>query len=161
MRTQVRCLALLSGLRMQRCRELWCRSQAQLESHVAVAVVKAGSYNSDSTPSLGTSTGAALKRPKTKKKSNDNGSYHLLSSYFLYSLVCHIRMCGLNHFIFPAVLIQGDHFYHHFAIEETQADRFQAISSHIQSQSAADLGLALGPNGKVFTTKIFFLLGCA
>ena len=32
---QVRSLALLSGLRIQRGRELWCRSQTQLRSRVA------------------------------------------------------------------------------------------------------------------------------
>ena len=35
--------------------ELWCRSQMQLRSLVAVAVVQAGSGSSDSIPSLGTS----------------------------------------------------------------------------------------------------------
>ena len=39
MRTQVRFLALLSGLRIQHCRELCCRSQTQLRSHIAVVVV--------------------------------------------------------------------------------------------------------------------------
>ena len=39
MRLRVQSLALLSGLRIQRCRELWCRSQMQLRSVVAVAVV--------------------------------------------------------------------------------------------------------------------------
>ena len=39
MRLQVRSLALLSGLRIQRCPELWCRSQTRLGSDVAVAVV--------------------------------------------------------------------------------------------------------------------------
>ena len=69
-RTQVQSLALLSGLRIQCCCELWYRSQMQLRSRVAVAVVLAGSYSSDLTPSLGTSIccGAALKRPKKKKK---------------------------------------------------------------------------------------------
>ena len=38
MRLWVQSLALLSGLRIRRCRELWCRSQMQLGS-VAVAVV--------------------------------------------------------------------------------------------------------------------------
>ena len=42
-------------LRIWRCRELWCRSQMQLGSSVAVAMVQARSYSSDSTPSLGTS----------------------------------------------------------------------------------------------------------
>ena len=36
MRLQVWSLALLSGLRIQRCRELWCRLQTWLGSHVAV-----------------------------------------------------------------------------------------------------------------------------
>ena len=39
MRTQVRPLASVSGLRIQHCRELWCRSQTQLGYGVAVAVV--------------------------------------------------------------------------------------------------------------------------
>ena len=43
---------LLSGLRIWRCCELWGR----LQTCIAVAVVQAGSYSSDSTPSLGTST---------------------------------------------------------------------------------------------------------
>ena len=55
MRTQVGSLTSLSGLRIQHCPELWCRLQMQLGSSVAVAVVQAGSYNSDWTPSLGTS----------------------------------------------------------------------------------------------------------
>ena len=38
MRLQVRSLALLSGLRIQRCRELWYRLQTQLGSGVAVAL---------------------------------------------------------------------------------------------------------------------------
>ena len=40
MRTQVRSLALLRGLRIRRCPELWCRSQIQLGSCVAVAVAR-------------------------------------------------------------------------------------------------------------------------
>ena len=39
MRWWVRSPASLSGLGIQRCRELWCRSQARLRSGVAVAVV--------------------------------------------------------------------------------------------------------------------------
>ena len=34
----VRSLALISGLRIQHCHELWCRSQMQLKSDVAMAV---------------------------------------------------------------------------------------------------------------------------
>ena len=44
MRLPVQSLALLGGLRMQHCCELWCRSQTQLGSSVAVAVALAGSY---------------------------------------------------------------------------------------------------------------------
>ena len=40
MRTWVRPLASLSGLRIWRCHELWCRSQTQLGSHVTVAVCR-------------------------------------------------------------------------------------------------------------------------
>ena len=39
MRLRVRSLCSLSGLRIRRCRELWCRSQTQLGSGTAVAVV--------------------------------------------------------------------------------------------------------------------------
>ena len=39
MRVQVQSLALLIGLRIRRCCELWCRLQAWLGSWVAVAVV--------------------------------------------------------------------------------------------------------------------------
>ena len=46
---------LLSGLTIQHCHELWCRLHMQLGSRIAVALAQAGSYNSDSTPSLGTS----------------------------------------------------------------------------------------------------------
>ena len=39
MRLQVRSLASISGLRIRRCQELWCRSQTWLGSGIAVAVV--------------------------------------------------------------------------------------------------------------------------
>ena len=44
------------GSGIWRCCELRCRSQTQLGSQVAVAVVQAGGCSSDSTPSLGPST---------------------------------------------------------------------------------------------------------
>ena len=58
MRTRVQSLALLNGLRIQRCCDLWCRL-------AAVA---------DSALSLGTSIamGVALKRQKKKKKEKKN-----------------------------------------------------------------------------------------
>ena len=53
MRTQFQSLALLSGLRIWCCRELWCRLQTRLRYCIAVAV--ASSFSSNSTTSLGTS----------------------------------------------------------------------------------------------------------
>ena len=53
MRMWARSLASLSGLGIWH--ELWYRLQTQLGCQVAVAVVEAGSYSSDSTRSLGTS----------------------------------------------------------------------------------------------------------
>ena len=68
MRWWVRSLALLSGLRIQRCCELQCRSQTQLGSHVAV--VQAISSSSNLTPSLGTSTCRRC-GPKKQKRNNN------------------------------------------------------------------------------------------
>ena len=51
----VQSLALLSGLRIWRCRELWCGLQTQIRSRVAMALAQAGRYSSNQTPSLGTS----------------------------------------------------------------------------------------------------------
>ena len=67
---EVRSLALLSGLRFQRCRELWYRSQTQLGSGVAVAQAQANGYSSDSAPSLGTSICHRFGPKKTKIKIN-------------------------------------------------------------------------------------------
>ena len=66
MRLWVRSLASLSGLRIWHCCALWCGLQTQLGS--GVAVVRAGSYSSDSTPSLGTSMCHGYGPQKTKKK---------------------------------------------------------------------------------------------
>ena len=80
MRTQVRSLVLLSELRIQCCCKLWCRSQRRLGSHVAVAVVEAGSCRSNSTPHLGTSICLVCspKKPKKKKKRMNNRMEFLL-----------------------------------------------------------------------------------
>ena len=61
----VRSLASLSGLRIQHCHDLWCRSQTQLES--CMAVVQAGSCSSDLTPSLGTGNFHMLQHDPKKK----------------------------------------------------------------------------------------------
>ena len=68
MRLRVGSLASLSGLRIRRHRELWCRSQTRLGSGVAVAVVSAVSCSSGSAPSLGTSLCCRWDPKKSKKK---------------------------------------------------------------------------------------------
>ena len=66
-RMQVRSLALISGLRIQRCCELWCRLQMRLGPGVPGAVGSAGCYSSDSTASLGNSICCWCGPRKTKK----------------------------------------------------------------------------------------------
>ena len=77
-RLRVRSLLLFSGLRIQLCCELWCRSQ-RLGSGIAVAVVQAGGYSSDLTPSLGTSICHGYCPKKTKKRKKKKKIY----SHFL------------------------------------------------------------------------------
>ena len=67
-RLQVRSLALLSGLGIWHCHELSCRSQMQLRSGVAVALVQVGSNSSNQTPSLGTSICHECSPKKDRKK---------------------------------------------------------------------------------------------
>ena len=62
MRLQVQSLALLSGLRIQHCCELWCRSQMKLRSGVAVAVALMQPLAWE----LSYATGMALKTKKNR-----------------------------------------------------------------------------------------------
>ena len=75
-------VGLVSGLtvRIQHCCKLWCRSQIWLRSHVAVAVVQAGSCSSSSVLAweLPHATGAALKRKQANKKTD----FSKLAVYF-------------------------------------------------------------------------------
>lgn len=68
MRLWVQSLAPLSGLRIWRCHELWCKLQTHLRFGVAVAVAKAGSSSSNWTPSLGTSICCGYSPKKAKRK---------------------------------------------------------------------------------------------
>ena len=70
MRLRIRYLALLSWLRIPCCLELWCRSQMQLGSGIAMAVAQASGYSSDQTPGLGTSICRGCSPKKTKDKTN-------------------------------------------------------------------------------------------
>ena len=74
-------LALLSVLRIQHCHELWCRSQTQLRSCIAVAMGQAGRYSSDSAPSLGNSICHRYghKKDTHTKISQDNIRGHFIS----------------------------------------------------------------------------------
>ena len=83
--TGIQPLASLSGLRIQcRC-ELWCSLQTQLGSHIAMAVAQAGSYSSDSTPSLGTSIrhgyGPKKTKDQKKKKKKDVVKIYTMENY--------------------------------------------------------------------------------
>ena len=72
MSLQIQSMALLSGLRIQHCRELCCRSQTGLRSGIAVAVTLAGSCSSNLTAGLEPpyATGAAPERQNDKTKQN-------------------------------------------------------------------------------------------
>ena len=79
MRTQVRSLASLSGLRIRHCLELWCGLQTRLGFQVAVAAALIGALAWE--PPY--ATGVAL---KSQKKKNDGiamktvWTAHLVSS---------------------------------------------------------------------------------
>ena len=70
-RTQVRSLALLSGLRIYCCHEQGCRSPTLLRRPLAVAVAQTGSCSYDLTPSLGTSTCCWFDPEKIFKEKNE------------------------------------------------------------------------------------------
>ena len=91
MRMQVRFLALLSGLRIQHCLELGCRSRTQPGSGVAVAVVQAGSCSSDSTPSLGTSIclGCGPKKQKQTHTQTKKTGFGRFNNDMLLALFTH------------------------------------------------------------------------
>ena len=86
MRTMVRALASLSGLRIWRCYELWFKSQMMLGSDIAV--VEASIYSSDSTPSLGTSICHGY---GPKKNPNQNQNPHRRRQVRELELLWHAR----------------------------------------------------------------------
>ena len=66
--TRIHEWASLRGLRIRCCHELWCRSQTQLQSRIALAVMQASSYSSYSTPAweLPYAASAVLRNKQTK-----------------------------------------------------------------------------------------------
>ena len=80
----------LSRLRIWHCSELWCRSQMQLRSYIAV--VEVGSCNSDLTPSLGISI-CCERSPKKPKQQQQNLNITAITTSnalepLLYKLLC-------------------------------------------------------------------------
>ena len=97
MRMRVRLLASLSGLRIRCCCELWCKSETQLGSRVAVAVALASDYSSESTPSLGTSIccGYSPKKQKKKKKKK-KVFFKLLCRSLVLCLACRKHLINVS-----------------------------------------------------------------
>ena len=98
-------LTLLNGLRICCCCELWCRLQTQLTSHIAVAVVLAGSYSSDSTPSLETSIYC---RCGSEKKKRNNMCEHPFPKRAIMSTTCFI-IHGSKYHVVLFVVYSDDH----------------------------------------------------
>ena len=100
-RMQVWSLALFSGLRIQCCCELWCRSQMRLRSGVAVAV--AGSYSSDFTPSPGTSMYHRCWPQKTKEKKIERQTGCILCTmYYFWKFVWYLWSNRVVIFLLPS-----------------------------------------------------------
>ena len=59
---------LAQWVKDRHCREMWCRSQTQLRSGIAVALVQASSYSSDETPAQEPPYAMDAALEKTKKK---------------------------------------------------------------------------------------------
>ena len=102
MRMQVQSMALLSGLRIQDCHKLWCRSQTQLRSHIALAV--ASSCNSNSTPRFETSVWYRCSPNKKKKKKNV--CVYICMYVCVYTFVCvSIYLCGMCIYVFVYIYV--------------------------------------------------------
>ena len=108
-----RTLALLSGLRMRCCPELWCRLQTRLGSRIAVALVQAGGNSSDQTPSLRTSMchGCGPRKDKKKKNCCHHNlipvfpSLCLISCQVLSFYLCSVSSICLLHSVSTALLL--------------------------------------------------------
>ena len=95
MRLWVWSLASLNGLRTRRCCEPWCKSQTWLGSGIAVAVVYAGGYNSNWTPSLGTSIcrGCSPRKDKKDKKKCILNTFWCYHGFLPFS--CDNHICAI------------------------------------------------------------------
>ena len=107
MRLWVRPLASLSGLRFRCCCELWCRSQMQLRSCIALwlwcrpgatALIRPLAWE----PPY--AVGAALKRPKKKQKTKTKklrGQKHIQQNQQAHGELCSGTQGSLIVWIFP------------------------------------------------------------
>ena len=89
MRMQIRSLALFSGLRIQICCELWCSSQTQLRSCVAVAVAPIQPLAWE----LPYAVGVALKRQPPPKKPQKTKPDSISMAVFLNRGQANVKMC--------------------------------------------------------------------
>ena len=99
MRTLGGSLALLSGLKIWHCRELWYRSQMRLGS--GIAVVWASGYSFDLTLSLGTSACCGCSPKKKRKKKSYALPFNTYSQYFSTHGVSKSCHCPVNTRITP------------------------------------------------------------
>ena len=79
---------------------LWCRPWTQLRSGVAVALVQAGSYSSDQTPSLGTSI-CLRSNPRKGKKTHTKKNLQEKNQHISSSPCC----SRVNHYSWKAILL--------------------------------------------------------
>ena len=112
MRMRVRSLALISGLRVWHCCELWCRSQTPLRSGIAVALVQAGSRGSDSIPRLGTSKCRRCGPKKQNKTKN-------FAEIFILNLEKHLYFLILT-ILYDVMLYRDTHIHHMFYMTDNQ-----------------------------------------
>ena len=76
---------LAQWVRIPRCHDLWYRLKTGLGSGVAVAVAWAGSYSSDSPPSLETSMCHRCSPKKTKKKKKRFSHISIYKTWLIHS----------------------------------------------------------------------------
>jgi len=106
MRLQVRSLALLSGLRIRRCRELWCRSQTRSDPVllwlwcrlVATAPIRPLAWE------LPYAMGVALEKVKRQKKKKKKAQKTNASNLALVPIVI-TYTAGLNSAIYRAPVL--------------------------------------------------------
>ena len=107
MRTQVQSLASLSGLRICHCRKLWCRSKTQPGSDVAVAMVQARGYSSDSTSRLGTSICQGRGSPKKRTHIHTHKDKILFFLLFIFAFFFFPQPCP-QHMEVPRLVVKSE-----------------------------------------------------